>query len=147
MKEAEELAYLAGILDGEGTLRLPVVYQRNTGHPRYYAEVNVYNTNPHLIDWLLEKWGGNFYYRHRGNKKHKPEYTWRIGGEKAIPLIKSVYPYLILKKEHADILLSLWGLHEEYGIRSGVRVPEEYESKVGALAKAIHILNKRGGVV
>src|SRR6266487_2106264 len=66
-----ELAYLAAMIDGEGTLSIHKVrkYQRTgpTDHLRYRLVLQVSNTHRGLMDWLLARFGGRVYSSGRPN--------------------------------------------------------------------------------
>jgi hypothetical protein len=44
--------------------------------------------------------------RYKKNPKHSPSWNWQCYGENARNLLRQIYPYLIAKKEKADIALS-----------------------------------------
>lgn len=88
-------AYLAGIIDGEGS-----IYSRNRN-----PHISVANTSRPLIDALAEL-GGHSHERDRkrsiGNKLRI------ISGEKAAILLRACLPFLIIKREKAEDALSVW---------------------------------------
>jgi hypothetical protein len=61
-----DLAYLAGLLDGEGTLG---VYGRTEkGRREYVVACVVANTSTTLMEWLVTKFGGSYKARKQTNK-------------------------------------------------------------------------------
>jgi len=135
----EELAYAAGIIDGEGCLRVT----RHKDCNQFNTYVYVTNTDPRLINWLHNSWGGTINIsQHKST--WKPSLSWRLIGKEAIQFIEAVYPFLRLKKAQADILLSLWELKKSFRIRSGRQSPNKYVERAGVLFEATAILNKRG---
>jgi len=93
-KGIEDLAYLAGIIDGEGTIGIYYHKGRNS----YRVKIYVVNTYKPLIDWLGSVFGGFVY--QRTHKTWKTKYEWHLG-EDAMDLLKSLIPYLKIKKEQA----------------------------------------------
>jgi len=90
-----EWAYIAGILDGEGTINL----QRGTPY------IAIHNTSLELMKWLTKKLGIPMtYMKNRWRPKaHKPCYTFRFGGVKrVIAFLEKVMPYLIVKRKRAE---------------------------------------------
>lgn len=93
-------AYLAGILDGEGCIRLA-----NRG--KYVTpSVQVANTKYELMLWLQERYGGSIYQlKDSRDSNRKQSWSWNIAGQKALTVIRDARPYLVLKTEQADIVL------------------------------------------
>ena len=101
-------AYLAGIIDGEGSIDF-----QKTNEPQCK---NGYHYNPRLrigmidkkfIEWLKDSFGGCIYQRF-GKGKNRNSYTWSIQGKIMRDVLKKVYPYLRLKKQHAEIMMRYW---------------------------------------
>lgn len=95
-----DLAYTAGILDGEGCIG---IYPR--GRRRMHrAEVRIHNTNEWLIQWLRFAYGGSVYYTEpKQGENHKPCWMWVVSGKKALIFLQLIYPYLRLKKPQAEL--------------------------------------------
>ncbi|MCK4329798.1 hypothetical protein KAX02_08135 [candidate division WOR-3 bacterium] len=113
--DAVKLAYLAGIIDGEGTLG---VYKGKKGH-LYKITFRVTNTDFRMIQWLIDNFGGNIdsivKYKEGDNRKDK--YAWKLEGKKGIKLMKRVKSFLVLKAEQANIAINMyekvtrWNMH------------------------------------
>jgi hypothetical protein len=126
------IAYLAGIIDGEGSI---YIYEKiNKGkYIRRYAGIQVSSTDPKLIAWLQEKFPGTTYtqmppYPHQW----KESYTWRLTKAKEVYLLlKKLLPYLIIKKEKAlEILAKLqtfrfYQARGEFGRRRETSIPSQ----------------------
>ena len=99
-EEEWKIAYLAGFIDGEGTIRLRLYKQK-----RDYPCISIANTNYESIQWVKENFGGSI--RTRPRKPPRKEiYTWNIENEREIlKLLKVLTPYLIIKKENALLVL------------------------------------------
>ena len=64
-----DIAYTAGIVDGEGTITI-CVWKKDNGKTFPYAIVQIFNTNYDLIDWLYSTFGGGSLHTvDRGNGK------------------------------------------------------------------------------
>lgn len=96
-----DLAYVAGIIDGEGCIG---IYKHKH---RYYLQVAVHMTNEWLVNWLSFAFKGSIstygYYRKRENCQK--EWAWNLTGKKALVFLELVYPYLKLKKPQAEIAI------------------------------------------
>lgn len=129
-------AYLAGIIDGEGTVTLARKHRNELHSP----EVSVANTNQRLIVWLKNKTGsGTICLKQKRSIKHRTAYTWKIRGDKAIALLKEISRWLIIKKPHADLILRDY---KKLTPRNG-RYDEQTLKKKMKLVALIRALNSR----
>jgi len=99
-----QLAYLAGLIDGEGSVVLFLTKKQTL-----QLRVTVYNTNETLIDWLRITFGGCKYKVGRRQKEnHAQEYQWFISCGDAHAILAAVLPYLIIKQARARIAIEAW---------------------------------------
>ena len=135
-----DLAYVAGIVDGDGSISLTRQYKRVYS---YRVAVQVSNTNEWLLQWLRLAFGGNVHsFQDKGylRWKHKAIHQWIITATGALDFLKLVYPYLRLKKPQAEIAIKFL---EMRGQQKRWLKPDE---RVIAEAQRILManLNKRG---
>lgn len=108
MLSNEELAYIAGIIDGEGYIGLAKQKYTEPTHGDgfcYVLNVGVGMTEGVISDWLYTEFGGVLSYRnHKGNCRSS--WDWRVKGSVAAEFLEKILPYLIVKKEKAEL-----GLH------------------------------------
>src|SRR3990167_7187050 len=91
-------SYLAGIIDGEGTITI----MKNP--KRYIPLICCGMTSKKIISLLAEKLEGNTYIE-RVPENRKQMYRWRISGrEKILKALEKIMPYLIEKQNQAKIL-------------------------------------------
>lgn len=106
MYSVTEIAYLAGIIDGEGSFSIAKAAQN---HPEfgshYIAQCNIINTNKDLIDWIVNKFGGHIYLRKKVKDFHKDNYALRIITKDLENIITLTLPYLIVKRQHAEVII------------------------------------------
>jgi len=107
-KEANKLnnadkAYLAGLIDGEGTVTLT---RRYKGAHRYIA-ITISNNERLLLEWVLKTVGvGNITNKRTYDKKHAPSYAYQVFSRQAISILEQVYPHLrTYKRERARLAL------------------------------------------
>lgn len=99
-----EISYLAGLVDGEGCIRL---HPSNKGiYRKYYPRLQVTNSYKLLLDMLVSQYGGAIHGPKRGSISTKDCWDWRITGDKARQLLIDLIPFLIVKKEKAIEVLS-----------------------------------------
>jgi hypothetical protein len=92
-----ELAYMAGIVDGEGHIGV----HRNGRH--IASAFAVSNTDPRMMKWIQDRFGGTCCKAKRDWRGNKDLYHWRCYGDLAERVIRAIYPYLVIKREQADI--------------------------------------------
>ena len=102
-----KLAYLAGIIDGEGSICITKFLDKRKKSVRwqYIGCVAIGNTDKRLIEWVIKSFSPNktltgYKYRNTGKSYH-----WELRDNKAMELLKAVYPFLKLKKEQAKIMI------------------------------------------
>ena len=104
-----EKAYLAGLFDGEGCIG----YYRN--RKRYAPVVSISNTDARIIAWLHARLGGVI---EPGSKKRpshwKCLWEWRLRSKnQIIAFLSEIRPFLRIKGEQADLLLSHLSAEQE----------------------------------
>ena len=99
-------AYLAGLIDGEGSLeiRKEIRNSFNDKKDYYRPRIRIALTNQDLINWLKKSFGGWICERRPKNEKWADSYGWVMMGSTIKPILEKVYPYLRIKKKQADIL-------------------------------------------
>jgi hypothetical protein len=103
-------SYLAGLLDGVGCFTIAGSW-KPTKEGKHYLHMNLlislYNNNLEVMHWLINHFGGTFYVHHPSEQpNHKAGYSWHPkGANNKELLILGVLPYLIIKKEQAQISL------------------------------------------
>lgn len=100
-------AYIAGIIDGEGCVRVCRKTTKNGGS--YQAFVCVTNSNEALLYWLKEvtEIGCVYKYKKSAKKNWKLVHRFQVVSQNACDLLRSILPYLKIKKEVADVVLSM----------------------------------------
>lgn len=112
-----ELAYLAGLIDGEGTIGLA---RRSIGADGrlvgFEPYIKVVNTNKPVIDWCLDHFEGHNRTRAPQKAHYKTLYGWEINGLKAVKaLLDRVQQFLIIKAAHAAIIQEYWATGDYRG--------------------------------
>ena len=141
-KSETDLAYLAGFVDGEGTLTItsnPNKKERKNPSKSYRFIFQVVNTDKEIIDWIASFLGVGFITRRDprddGQKNNKIRYILTAGSFDNVAQICNVLlPYLKVKKPQAQLILEYYRNHKFRKIST-----REIE-----IVKEIRILNKRG---
>jgi len=89
------LAWAAGILDGEGCFTIS--FRKNSGVHQMLLKVVCMDSR--MCEKLYELFAGSHWVDGQGRP------SWQVTGKKAASVIKQVYPFLVCKKDQADICL------------------------------------------
>lgn len=115
-----EKAYIAGIIDGEGSLSIGNM--RSNVRKRianFKPVIRVAVTNPDLPLYLKEKIGGGITIVEHKTVNLKTQYAWYISGKKNIVvLLQLLMPYLIIKKKQAQLFLEYFKTTYNYERRN-----------------------------
>ena len=102
----EEKAYIAGTIDGEGSIMLIKFHNNQFPSPC----VSISSTTIESLEWIKNKTGvGNIIRKKNYNiEKHKNSFTYTVKYNDAIGLLKEIEPYLILKskKKRAQLIIN-----------------------------------------
>ncbi len=101
----EQLAYLAGFIDGEGTFYIQEVKRKN--FLDYWPRFQIVNTNKEVMYWIHETFGGIIHSRDRSNESRnwRVQYQWYVTRNILDKILPLILPYLIIKKKHAEIMI------------------------------------------
>ena len=104
-----EIAYLAGIIDGEGCIDIGHTKQGKYGNGyQWHSMLKVTSCDEELIIWLENTFGGQRDSRYRWTSKKaftRPVYNWQATGLMLDYLLPLVKPYLIIKKKQCEIMI------------------------------------------
>ena len=102
-----QLAYLAGIIDGEGCLGISknTTKKQRQKNPKYQSEVCIINTDTRLMNWLKENFGGLVNERKIYGPNDKISYRWRIKESQHQIILKAIIPHLVIKTEQAKLII------------------------------------------
>lgn len=92
-----EIAYLAGIIDGEGSIMLTKYHKSEYPSPC----ISISSTDLELLEWVKEKVGSGRITRKKNYniKKHKTSFTYAVNYDAAIEIMSLVEPYLVITKK------------------------------------------------
>lgn len=114
----ENLAYIAGFIDGEGCLHIG---KRKSGgiHKTngYFIKITISNTNLSILEWIKSIYGGHIQKIKKGGKC-KDGYQLHFNTQCAINLLDDIQPYLRIKIEQANILREFSELRKVFPKRS-----------------------------
>ena len=142
--EIWQIAYLAGLIDGEGCLYIGNVKQGKYGSGfQWHSLLRITSCDEELIIWLENTFGGSKDSRYRWTSKKKfnrPVYNWQATGPMLDYILPLVKPYLIIKKKQCDVMLQY--RHTSKNIGSKRLSPEVTEIRL-KLLREMRNLNSR----
>jgi len=136
-------AYLAGLIDGEGSIALA-----NGGKARYWwaAKLSISNTRLHVLYWIKDVLQvGYVHLSKQINPKARLGGFWAVHGRQADAVLKRCLPYLRIKREHAEIVIAYQGtsfVRKGHGV--GKRVPLGVIVERCKLVSRLHDANAKG---
>ena len=139
---AENFAYVAGLIDGEGCIHLGV----RKGTYRARVTIGMTETARPLLESLREEWGGSLYLLRPATDRWQAAWTWSIQGEPAGRLLEAVAPYLRLKAEQARLALAVETVRRELPRRpngSGSWTSTG-RARCEEIKQQMHALNRKG---
>jgi hypothetical protein len=104
-----EVAYLAGIIDGEGCFFIGNFHQGVYGTGRqWHSLLKIVSCDEIIILWLEKTFGGSKDSRYRWTSKKKfyrPVYNWQATGTMLDYILPLILPYLVIKRPHCEVML------------------------------------------
>lgn len=129
-----QIAYLAGIIDGEGTLFIGNYGNKDKirGTGFFQTIIAVTTTDKCLTDWLYDNFGGwksEYTPKQRAENCKGPIYSWKCTGDRLTHLCELMIPYFVIKKQQAEILLQMRktyiGAEYAFGKQGVQHLPQE----------------------
>lgn len=156
--EATTLAYLAGIIDADGTIGIKrssysARVVGDSTQPTYSERVCVRQVEPHAVDLLHSLFGGRRGTTKPSAKRGRPLHEWQVTDMKAAACLRAVLPYLRIKAEQARNCLALREVKEASkkarvapgrGHQGSARRPAELSTEMERLRERAKTLNRVG---
>jgi hypothetical protein len=107
-----DLAYMAGIVDGEGCFYMGLIPKKKGDgyvNEHYRGLLKISNTCKNLIDWLNETFSGTSSATTRSTSTRRFErevFDWIATGDRLLDICEQILPYLLLKKRHCEIMIN-----------------------------------------
>jgi len=99
----DQAAYLAGLIDGEGTITL----SRRHSNERRQLVVSIVSTEREIVAWARETIGAGKVTRKRTSSiRHTPSFTFSISNRQALEVLRQTMPHLrSYKRRRAELAL------------------------------------------
>jgi hypothetical protein len=105
-----DLAYCAGLVDGEGCIRVnrAKAYRcQDRVTPGYQARVQIRMVDEGAIRFFAETLGGWYFHEKAHTAQGRPLFCYMASGRAAETILRALLPYLRVKREAAENALAL----------------------------------------
>jgi len=103
MSKIEDLAWAAGIMDGEGAVQITRL-RPTRSLPGYGIRLNVTSTSIPMLKRLQHILGGGVGLERRSTDRERVHRVWFMSGHAAKIALASMEPNLTVKKAHAQVV-------------------------------------------
>ena len=147
--EDKKYCYLAGIIDGEGTIGvyLGSIKRKDACYRNYTVQLSIANTNYLLMEFLKSNFGGHIMFRSATKDNGKVVYMWRARLDEIRFILPRVIPFLILKKEQAKIVVEFLDILKKVKeLKKRKNSPEldSFNKRRREICSITKVLNKKG---
>lgn len=145
MKENMQYAYLAGVMDGDGSFIIDKI--RTKANALYTPQISCNSSKIELALAFIEAFGGKYYARPNPKRKDGTDgrimYSWsKMSKGNVAPILQKLIPYLQTKRQRAEHLLAFCQAFEF--VRGIKQTPEQIAQKEKWYVKMIsfnHVTN------
>ncbi len=147
-----QVAYLAGLIDGEGSLETQKQMGVGSATPRYVLRLSFVFGTAEPVTTVAGWLGMEPRQYPPPSPRHSPRWRLNVTKGLAIPLLRRTLPHLILKREQAELMLRIEAIRAENSVdrrvsgpRSNLRMPAHAVNAMESLHVALRALksNKR----
>ena len=149
MKTRITRRYLAGLLDGEGYVSIKPAYYKGRSIHSPVIKMALTEKSAFILFEIKKLLGGHIYRREYSNPNYNAAYCWDVHNFDGVKkVLDYVRPYLILKKEQADLVYKLISTKHRSLKNDGCfeKLDSNVIQKRQSLYTAVKELNRRGRV-
>jgi hypothetical protein len=141
-----DLAYFAGLMDGEGSFCiLPRPYRDGFSSP--IARLSISSTTPEVLYWVQARFDGHIN-EHATSKKgtEAPAWQWRMRKKEVLrELLPELIPFLVIKRLHARWMLDfIVNCSKEGGLARNEPVSQTRRALESSYCTLMKELNAKG---
>jgi len=102
--------YIAGFFDGEGCIYASQRVDKK-GYNSSTLKIQIAQCNLEVLELIQQKYGGSILeHKNKMKANWRQAWVWQVPAHKAVAFLESVLPYLVVKKEQAELALEFQGL-------------------------------------
>jgi hypothetical protein len=151
-----DCAYIAGFLDGEGTIGLRTGHTKDGHTPSFTLRVRISNTNKDVLLWIQLICGCGHIHTCKQEYGRKTKYELAWSGKMAADILVLLYPYIKVKKLQAEIGIRFSSTinpvtYDSKGrfrrlSRETIIIREQLRSEMDVANDSKNYMSKRGGL-
>jgi hypothetical protein len=106
-----QLAYLAGLIDGEGCIYIKKSEKdanKQQKYASYTLSICINQTDKESIDYIKGIFGGNITIGKQYGLGYLPVMRWEVGHQRTFELCKDLIPFLRIKKKQAELAVRFY---------------------------------------
>lgn len=130
-----ELAYLAGLIDGEGC-----IWTSYPARATVPLKLSVTMIHRPTITWIADKCGGLMWAHRTRQPGARQAWCWQTSGIRAGSLLNRLLPFMVTKHSEAEAALRIWGTF--WNDQRKGRLTEETKLIRAAAAARLHELKR-----
>lgn len=129
MKETD-LAYIAGLIDGEGYIGIKKTTTRRNGrvNPQYQERIQIRMVDEPAIKFIADVFGTPYYKEPPNAVRGRPLYCMSTTDRASVRILTAVRPYLKVKARVTDVVFQLRALRNN---PHKIAVPRQIKSRWG----------------
>lgn len=138
-----DLAYAAGIIDGEGCIYTRV-YMPKQGRDNISTILQLQLTmcSETVVAWFAKMFGGDVFVSQPPSANRRTRFTWQFRGRIVGKVLESLLPYLKEKRQRAILAIELAKLITESNPCKGRKVPKEQMDRRMEISASIKAFNQ-----
>ena len=136
---AIDLAYAAGIVDGEGCIWAK--FDMNKQGMSTFLQLQITMCSENVVAWFAQTFGGSVYIQQPKSFNYRAKFTWQIRGRQVGIVLSSLIPYLKEKKQRAYLAIELSEILGRSTPGRRRKISEEELSRRRELASSIKAFN------
>lgn len=136
----KQLAYLAGLFDGEGSVGIYEFKKRNQ-NSNWQFKLEIANTDWRIMQWLENTVGGKVHKKSTGEKHWKQGYCWHLQGNNAETFCNLIKNYTIIKKDQIEACLyfrQFWGTGNKKQTQDVIKAKQEMVNVIKQMKRKDH---------
>lgn len=111
---AMELAYLAGLFDGEGSVSIALLKGKRRQQPMHALSVQMAICDAAAVARLHRAFSGDLRKERKRKGHHQTSWRWRVQGKRAVNALKALLPYLSIKLPQALLGIEFYETKTRY---------------------------------
>jgi hypothetical protein len=120
-----DVAYMSGLIDGEGCIHISEDHKTFNGKKYTYHTLvlTIANSDPRMLLWIEDHFGGKVVPKTKCETNRRQAWTWSVVSREAEAVLRLITPYLISKKDQAELALKFRDSYVNMPVHKGRKLP------------------------